>query len=128
MMGRSNGVVDLFFGALEDADDRLVEFAIGGLSNLLSGGRSVVQLLFSGDVDSKALCILHLLDRDPAAPDNGLIVVSALVCLTCLVRHGVWNPRFKSDLTQKLHKLDRLCDSSPSVLRNHVTILKEILG
>lgn len=128
MMGRSNGVVDIFFGALDDSDDCLVEFAIGGLSNLLSGGRTVVQLLFSGDADSKALRIFNLLDRDPAAAENGLIVVSALVCLTCIVRHGIWNPRFKSDLTQKLHKLDQLCDSSPSVLRNHVTILKEILG
>lgn len=127
-MGRSNGVVDIFFRALDDADDCLVEFAIGGLSNLLSGGRSVVLLLFGSDADSKALRILNLLDRDPAAPKNGRIVVSALVCLTCIVRHGIWNPRLKSELTQKLHKLDQLCDSSPSVLRNHVTILKEILG
>jgi len=123
----------LFFGALDDADDALVEFAIGGLSNLFTGGQNVISLFFDEEknceeAQRRMKSLLALLDRPLNAGRNDIIIAGALVCLTCVARHGIFPKLLVPELTQKLDHLETVTRSSSSfVSKNHVTLLRKVL-
>lgn len=120
--------MDLFFSALHERDESLVEFAIGGLSNLLSGGSRVVEQVLSKDCDQRLRLLFDLLDRELGENKNDVIIVGSVVCLTCITRHGLLPPILKPVLTMKMSELMRNSDSSTFVLKNHAVILNELLS
>lgn len=104
-----------------------MEFAIGGLSNLLTGGKSVVELVLGKDLDSRIQLILDLLDRNLGCGRNDAIVVGAVVCLSRITRHGSLPQSLKPALTGRISELERNSDSSTFALKNHAVILKDLL-
>ena len=121
----------LFFGALDDDDDALVEFAIGGLANLFTGGPRVLSLCLderqdAAETNRRLRSLMALLDRPLKPGRNDVILAGALVCLTAVVRLR----RFDETLSSLglSPSLDRLLASSSSSLvsNNHLTLLRQI--
>lgn len=105
-----------------------MEFAIGGLSNLLTGGKSVVELVLGGkEPEAQIRLMLDLLDLVLGSGRNDAIVVGAVVSLTCITRHGFLPRSLQPVLTLKISELERNSDSSSFVLKNHAVILKGLL-
>lgn len=123
-------MIGLFFCALSDRDDALVEFGIGGLCNLISGGNFVIDFVLKTD-DSQGCCaIISLLARPWDSYRNRSIILSALSCLTYLARHSKTLALIKlhsKELLLYLSKLQKVEDYSKP-LKNHISLLTQSIS
>lgn len=82
-----------------------MEFVIGGLSNLLTGGKSAVELVLGKEPEALIRLMLDLLDLVLGSERNDAIVVGAVVSLTCITRHGFLPRSLQPVLTLKISEL-----------------------
>jgi len=104
-----------------------VEFGVGGLSNLLTGGKDVVKLVLGEEPEVRIRILLDLLDLELGRGRNDAIVVGAVVCLTCITRHGFLSDHLKPVLAPKITELERNSEASTFALKNHVVILNDLI-